>query len=82
MINILFVAFFLSFFQEKLESGSFLQDKVKECFKDNPHCLTLVMNPDVCLCGSLIKFNFRFDYGNTVHIWNKENTNQTILKSF
>ncbi|KAL9969305.1 hypothetical protein ACROYT_G021504 [Oculina patagonica] len=33
-------------FKEKLESGPFLQDKVKECFKDNPHCLTLVMNPD------------------------------------
>lgn len=33
-------------FKEKLENGSFLQDKVKECFKDNPHCLTLVMSPD------------------------------------
>ena len=34
-------------FQEKLANGPFLQEKVKECFKDNPHCLTLVMNPDV-----------------------------------
>ncbi|KAK2570494.1 Presequence protease [Acropora cervicornis] len=33
-------------FKEKLASGPFLQDKVKECFKDNPHCLTLVMSPD------------------------------------
>ena len=36
-------------FQKKLENGSFLQDKVKECFKDTPHCLTLVMSPDVCM---------------------------------
>lgn len=44
-------SFFLCF-QDKLASGPFLQDKVKECFKDNPHCLTLVMNPDVCvLCN-------------------------------
>ena len=35
-------------FQEKLASGPFLQDKVKEYFTDNPHCLTLIMNPDVC----------------------------------
>ena len=34
-------------FQEKLANEPFLQEKVKECFKDNPHCLTLVMNPDV-----------------------------------
>lgn len=34
-------------FQEKLANGPFLQEKVKECFKDNPHCLTLVMDPDV-----------------------------------
>ena len=34
-------------FQEKLANGPFLQEKVKECLKDNPHCLTLVMNPDV-----------------------------------
>jgi len=33
-------------FKEKLASGPFLQDKIKECFKDNPHCLTLVMSPD------------------------------------
>lgn len=33
-------------FKEKLASGPFLQDKVKECFKDNPHCLTLIMSPD------------------------------------
>lgn len=33
-------------FKEKLANGPFLQEKVKECFKDNPHCLTLVMNPD------------------------------------
>ncbi|XP_073256731.1 presequence protease, mitochondrial-like [Porites lutea] len=33
-------------FKKKLEHGSFLQDKLKECFKDNPHCLTLVMSPD------------------------------------
>ena len=37
----------LNCFQEKLANGPFLQEKVKECFKDNPHCLTLVMNPDV-----------------------------------
>ncbi|KAJ7385725.1 Presequence protease, mitochondrial [Desmophyllum pertusum] len=36
----------LQLFKEKLANGPFLQDKVKECFKDNPHYLTLVMNPD------------------------------------
>lgn len=45
--------FLLPFFQEKLASGPFLQDKVKECFKDNPHCFTLVMNPDVSLLFSM-----------------------------
>ena len=44
---------FFRYFQEKVASGPFLQDKVKECFKDNPHCLTLVMSPDVCtICSA------------------------------
>ena len=33
--------------QECLEGGSFLQDKMRQCFKDNTHCLTLTMSPDV-----------------------------------
>ncbi|KAK3738451.1 hypothetical protein QZH41_017087, partial [Actinostola sp. cb2023] len=33
-------------FKECLKDEQFLQNKIKEHFKKNPHCLTLVMNPD------------------------------------
>ena len=51
--------FIVCLLQEKLASGPFLQDKVKECFKDNPHCLTLVMSPDVCVLILKPRFHFQ-----------------------